>query len=77
MVFEGEATMTDVDSVVSMMQEAEKIIIVPGYGLAVAKAQYPLQEIVDNLTKQGKEVSKLLLPWTFFVLAPPQPSFIR
>ena len=40
MVFEGEATMTNVDDVVGQLKEAQKVIIVPGYGLAVAKAQY-------------------------------------
>eukprot|EP00519_Triparma_laevis_P004717 CAMPEP_0182502384 /NCGR_PEP_ID=MMETSP1321-20130603/13257_1 /TAXON_ID=91990 /ORGANISM="Bolidomonas sp., Strain RCC1657" /LENGTH=1047 /DNA_ID=CAMNT_0024707259 /DNA_START=41 /DNA_END=3184 /DNA_ORIENTATION=+ len=62
MVFEGEATQTNTDDVVTLMKEAEKIIIVPGYGLAVAKAQYPLQELVDVLTKQGKDVRFAIHP---------------
>ena len=39
-----------------MMNEAQSIIIVPGYGLAVAKAQYPLKEMVDSLISKGKTV---------------------
>ena len=62
MVFEGEATMTGVDEVVAQLKEAQKVIIVPGYGLAVAKAQYPLQEMVDVLTKNGKEVRFAIHP---------------
>ncbi|GMH52118.1 hypothetical protein TrLO_g7460 [Triparma laevis f. longispina] len=62
MVFEGEATQTNVDDVVNLMKEAEKIIIVPGYGLAVAKAQYPLQELVNVLVKQGKSVRFAIHP---------------
>lgn len=36
MKFEGEATTTDVDSVIKLLDEAESVIIVPGYGLAVS-----------------------------------------
>lgn len=62
MVFEGEATMTGVDETVELIKEAKKIIIVPGYGLAVAKAQYPLHDMVDTLTKQGKDVKFAIHP---------------
>jgi len=53
---EGEVTTTSVDAAVQMMNEAQSIIIVPGYGLAVAKAQYPLKEMVDSLISKGKTV---------------------
>merc|ERR1712048_1486227 len=56
MVFEGEATTTTVDEVTNMLVESRSVIIVPGYGLAVAKGQYPLKELVDTLTKAGKTV---------------------
>ena len=62
MVFEGEATITDANSVVDMIKEAETIIIVPGYGLAVAKAQYPLHELVATLVKAGKKVKFAIHP---------------
>jgi H+-translocating NAD(P) transhydrogenase len=62
MVFEGEATMTSVDETVSLLAEAEKIIIVPGYGLAVAHGQYPLKEMVDVLIKAGKKVRFAIHP---------------
>lgn len=45
---------TNVDQTVQMMKEAKNIIITPGYGLCVAKAQYPLAEMVKILTSQGK-----------------------
>ena len=38
------------------MSTAKNIIIVPGYGLCVAKAQYPIAEMVAMLTKMGKNV---------------------
>ena len=38
------------------MVESKNIIIVPGYGLAVAKGQYPVAELVSVLKKKGKNV---------------------
>jgi len=54
--FEGEAKTTSVEDVTRMLVEAESVIIVPGYGLAVAKGQYPLKEMVDTLRSKGKNV---------------------
>ena len=56
MKFEGETTMTNVDDVCKLLTESESVIIVPGYGLAVAKGQYPLKDMVDTLTANGKKV---------------------
>jgi len=47
-VVEGEATATNVDEVAGLLEEAKSIIIVPGYGMAVAKAQYPVYSMVRN-----------------------------
>ena len=55
MQFEGESTMTNVDETVKLLTEAESIICVPGYGLAVAHAQYPLKDMADTLIKSGKK----------------------
>ena len=55
-IVEGEATLTNIDATVHLLTEAESIIIVPGYGLAVAHAQYPLKSMVDTLRSQGKRV---------------------
>merc|ERR1711934_42367 len=38
------------------MTEAKNIVVVAGYGLAVAKGQYPVAEMVDVLKKKGKNV---------------------
>ena len=43
-------------TVFQSMVDAKNIIIVPGYGLAVAKGQYPVAELVSILTKKGKKV---------------------
>eukprot|EP00793_Prasinoderma_coloniale_P001404 PRCOL_00005179-RA len=59
MAIEGEASIATVDGVVDKLvaPETKKVMIVPGYGLAVAKAQYPLAEIVKALRDAGKEVT--------------------
>merc|ERR1711931_101495 len=52
----GTATVWDVDQTVQAIADSKNIIIVPGYGLAVAKGQYPVAEMVALLRKKGKNV---------------------
>jgi len=52
----GTATVWDLDQTVQSIADAKNIIIVPGYGLAVAKGQYPVAEMVNLLRKKGKNV---------------------
>jgi NAD(P) transhydrogenase len=52
----GTHTEVNVEGTIDMIREAQNIIITPGYGLCVAKAQYPIAEMVDVLRKQGKNV---------------------
>ena len=62
MKFEGESTTTTVEETVELLLESESVIIVPGYGLAVAKGQYPLKDMVDSLLKAGKKVRFAIHP---------------
>ena len=44
------------DDVASLLEYSENIIIVPGYGLAVAQAQHSIKELLDILVEQDKNV---------------------
>lgn len=59
---EGEVTSINHDEATEILKEAKSIVIVPGYGMAVAKAQYPLYEMVQRLKKEGKEVRFAIHP---------------
>ena len=59
---EGEMTATDVSSVATDLMDAQSIIIVPGYGMAVAQAQGAVSEITRRLRDKGKNVRFAIHP---------------
>jgi H+-translocating NAD(P) transhydrogenase subunit beta len=58
----GEVRSVDADNAAAMLQQAKKVIIVPGYGLAVAQAQHSLAEVVKILKTGGTEVKFAIHP---------------
>ncbi|MGA1627170.1 MAG: NAD(P)(+) transhydrogenase (Re/Si-specific) subunit beta, partial [Prochlorothrix sp.] len=52
----GTVTQTSVEETVELLNNASSVIIVPGYGMAVAQAQHPVSEITAILRKKGVNV---------------------
>ncbi|KAL3495105.1 nicotinamide nucleotide transhydrogenase [Aspergillus germanicus] len=59
---EGEVTQTNVEETVDALANAESVIIIVGYGMAVAKAQYALAEITHMLRAKGINVRFAIHP---------------
>ena len=64
---DGEAKQINIKSysteeAAMIFDAAEKIIVVPGYGLAVAQAQHAVREVADFLSKKGKTVLYAIHP---------------
>lgn len=53
---EGTVKSINHEEAAEILNDAQSVIIVPGYGMAVAKAQYPVHDLVDKLRNQGKSV---------------------
>lgn len=59
---EGEMTSIDAQGVASALDEADSVVIVPGYGMAVAQAQQAVSELTRKLRDQGKTVRFAIHP---------------
>ncbi|MEL0223620.1 MAG: NAD(P)(+) transhydrogenase (Re/Si-specific) subunit beta [Gammaproteobacteria bacterium] len=62
MEIEGEQIAIDVDGVAAALDDADSVIIVPGYGMAVAQAQQSVSELTRRLRAKGKEVRFAIHP---------------
>ena len=62
MEIEGEQNAIEADEVASVLNDADSIIIIPGYGMAVAQAQQSVSELVRKLRDQGKDVRFAIHP---------------
>ena len=62
MAVEGEQVAIDAEGVAAALNDADSIIIVPGYGMAVAQAQQSVSELVRKLRAKGKNVRFAIHP---------------
>ena len=58
----GEHAETSADAVASLLSDAKSVIITPGYGMAVAQAQYPVYEMTRALKEKGIDVRFAIHP---------------
>ncbi|MDV7142871.1 NAD(P)(+) transhydrogenase (Re/Si-specific) subunit beta [Tropicimonas sp. TH_r6] len=58
----GEQVAIDADGVASALEDADSVVIIPGYGLAVAQAQQSVAELTRRLRAKGKEVRFAIHP---------------
>ena len=59
---EGEIYPIEIDETAQLLREAKSIVIIPGYGMAVAQAQHTVNEITKLLTSRGKKVRFAIHP---------------
>ena len=62
MAIDGEQIAIDSDGVATALNEADSVIIIPGYGMAVAQAQSAVAELTRKLRAAGKEVRFAIHP---------------
>lgn len=62
MAVEGEQVAIEADGVATALNEADSVIIIPGYGMAVAQAQQAVSELVKKLRAKGKNVRFAIHP---------------
>ena len=62
MAIEGEQIAIDAEGVAAALNDADEVIIVPGYGMAVAQAQQSVSELTRKLRAKGKKVRFAIHP---------------
>ncbi|MEP7048790.1 MAG: Re/Si-specific NAD(P)(+) transhydrogenase subunit beta [Pseudomonadota bacterium] len=59
---QGEVTSVTATETAALLRDAKQVVIVPGYGMAVAHAQHPVYEIARALQKRGTQVRFAIHP---------------
>ena len=62
MAVEGEQVAIEADGVVAALNDADSVIIIPGYGMAVAQAQQAVSELTKRLRAKGKSIRFAIHP---------------
>lgn len=60
--YEGKVKATSAEEVAMLMESAQRVVIVPGYGMAVAQAQHAVRDITNLLEARGTEVEFAIHP---------------
>ena len=55
-IYAGKVTSAQPDEVAMMLEVAKRVVIVPGYGMAMAQAQHAVRELADSMESKGIEV---------------------
>ncbi|WP_432470448.1 NAD(P)(+) transhydrogenase (Re/Si-specific) subunit beta [Amphritea sp. HPY] len=61
-VYKGKVKSSNADEVSMMLEGAERVVIVPGFGLAMAQAQHAVRELADTLESRGVTVEFAIHP---------------
>jgi NAD(P) transhydrogenase subunit beta len=59
---EKQVKSVDAEEMALMLEGLEKVVIVPGYGMAVSQAQYAVKKLMDRLTQNGVDVRFAIHP---------------
>jgi len=62
MAVEGEQVAIDAEGVATALEEADSVVIIPGYGMAVAQAQQNVAELTRRLRAKGKKIRFAIHP---------------
>jgi NAD(P) transhydrogenase subunit beta len=58
----GDVKSVDLDGMVALLEQAKRVIVVPGYGMAVAQAQHAVHEFASLLRERGADVRFAIHP---------------
>ncbi|MFP1680031.1 NAD(P)(+) transhydrogenase (Re/Si-specific) subunit beta [Alloalcanivorax sp. C16-2] len=61
-VYEGKIKSTSAEEVAMVLETAQRVVIVPGFGLAMAQAQHAVRELADTIEAHGGEVEYAIHP---------------
>lgn len=61
-IYDGKVTSSSPEEVSMMLEDANRVVIIPGFGLAMAQAQHAVRELADTLISRGVEVTYAIHP---------------
>jgi NAD(P) transhydrogenase subunit beta len=61
-VYQGKVKSSSADEVAMILETAQRVVIVPGFGMAMAQAQHAVRELADTLEKRGTVVEYAIHP---------------